>query len=104
MPHAGRRSRASRLGSGEHVETAAHIYNAIIRGALRAMATFPLYSKRQKQLRGEVPDVYVYDTFPNPFRVQVVHIWQDTLGNLDQYHDLYCQVSSTYEFIVQTLC
>jgi hypothetical protein len=68
------------------------------------MATFPLYSKRQKQLRGEVPDVYVYDTFPNPFRVQVVHIWHDTLGNLSQYEESYYQVSSTYQFIVQTLC
>jgi AbiJ N-terminal domain 4 len=68
------------------------------------MAIFPLYSKRQKQLRGEVPDVYVYDTFPNPFRVQVVHIWQDALGNHAEYHDQYRQVFSTYESIVQTLC
>lgn len=68
------------------------------------MAIFPLYSKRQKQLRGEVPDVYVYDTIPNPFRVQIVHIWRDVLGDESQYHDGYLGTFSAYEFIVQTLC
>jgi hypothetical protein len=42
-------------------ETEAHIYDAIIHGALRAMATFPLYSTRQQQLRDEVPDVYLFE-------------------------------------------
>jgi hypothetical protein len=46
------------------------------------MTIFDLFSKRQRQLRGEVPDVYVYDKLPQPFRVQVVHILRDMLGNV----------------------
>lgn len=45
------------------------------------MAIFDLFSKRQKRLRGEYPDVYVYDELPNNFRVQVVHIIRDAIGN-----------------------
>ena len=54
------------------------------------MPIFDLFSKRQKRLRGEMPDVYVYDDLPHPLRVQIVHIWRDTLRH--------------YEFIVNTLC
>jgi AbiJ N-terminal domain 4 len=68
------------------------------------MPIFNIRSKRQKALRGEVPDVYVYDTFPNPFRVQVVHIWWDTLGNHTEYRDHYSGVPLAYETIVKTLC
>ena len=39
-----------------------------------------LFSKRQKRLRGEVPDVYRYETIPPELRVQVVHIWRDVWG------------------------
>ena len=38
-----------------------------------------LFSKRQKRLRGEVPDVYVYDVLPEPLRVQIVHLWSRAL-------------------------
>jgi hypothetical protein len=41
---------------------------------------FDLYSKRQKRLRGEVSDVFVYDEIPKPLRVQIVHIWNDAFG------------------------
>ena len=44
------------------------------------LAIFSLFSKRQKQLRGEIPDVYTYDVIPQPLRVQIVHIWFDALG------------------------
>ncbi|MDD4460565.1 MAG: hypothetical protein PHQ24_12315 [Proteiniphilum sp.] len=66
------------------------------------MAIFDLFSKRQKKLRGDVPDVYVYDNLPQPLRVQIVHIWTDTLGKGEQYWD--GQVKQSYEFIVNTLC
>ena len=56
------------------------------------MPIFDLFSKRQKRLRGEMPDVYVYDDFPNPLRVQIVHIWKDSF------------TLTHYEFIVNTLC
>lgn len=66
------------------------------------MAIFDLFSKRQKRLRGDVPDVYVYDQLPQSLRVQIVHIWTDTLGNGEQYWN--GQVKQSYEFIVNTLC
>lgn len=66
------------------------------------MAIFDLFSKRQKRLRGDVPDVYVYDSLPQPLRVQIVHIWTDTLGKGEQYWT--GQVKEAYEFIVSTLC
>lgn len=58
------------------------------------MAIFNLFSKRQKKLRGEVPDVYTYDEIPDPLRVQIIHIWSETLGRREAY----------YEIIVKTLC
>lgn len=71
------------------------------------MAIFDLFSKRQKALRGDVPDVYTYDDLPNALRVQIVHIWSDALGNSENYYDHYgCahNVQSAYKFIVDTLC
>ena len=44
------------------------------------MATFNLYSKRQKALRGEVSDVYSYDAIPKNLRVQIVLIIRDMIG------------------------
>ncbi|MCY3728364.1 MAG: hypothetical protein OXF97_05125 [Nitrospira sp.] len=67
------------------------------------MPIVDLFSKRQKKLRGEVPDVYVYDDLPQPLRVQIVHIWVDTLGNHEQFH-LYQTVRRAYIFIVEALC
>lgn len=68
------------------------------------MGIFDLFSKRQKRLRGDVSDVYIYDTIPQPLRVQVVHIWQDTIGNSSEYHDSYLGAYRAYKFIVETLC
>jgi hypothetical protein len=48
---------------------------------------FDLYSKRQKKLRGEVPDVYVYDDLPRKLRNQIVHIWLETLGKPERRND-----------------
>lgn len=33
-----------------------------------------IFSKRQKRMRGDVPDVYQYETIPRELRVQVAHI------------------------------
>ncbi|OHD89209.1 STM4504/CBY_0614 family protein [Sulfuricurvum sp. RIFCSPLOWO2_12_FULL_43_24] len=71
------------------------------------MAIFNLFSKRQKAIRGEVPDVYRYDDLPNTLRVQIVHIWTDALGNNHDYYNTYRHgegVKSAYKFIVDTLC
>ena len=66
------------------------------------MAIFDLFSKRQKKLRGDVPDVYVYDELPQELRTQIIHIWLDTLGRGDQYYE--GQVRHYYPLIVDTLC
>jgi hypothetical protein len=66
------------------------------------LAIFDLFSKRQKKLRGDVPDVYTYEDIPNPLRVQIVHIWTDTLGNGSQWWE--GEVRHAYELIVDTLC
>jgi len=68
------------------------------------MGIFDLFSKRQKKLRGEVPDVYTYDAIPEPLRVQIVHIWIDALGSDAEYFDKYKGVKGGYKFIVETLC
>lgn len=68
------------------------------------MTIFDIFSKRQKALRGEVPDVYVYDNIPQPLKVQIVHIWRDTLGDESNYHDQYVGTYNAYKFIVETLC
>jgi len=60
-----------------------------------------LYSKRQRKLRGEFSDVYTYDSFPQPFRVQTVHILTEVLGT-PREHGI--EVYKIYEFIVDTLC
>lgn len=58
------------------------------------MAIFELFSKRQKKLRGEVPDIYTYDDIPDALRVQIIYIWKDSIG---KYHD-------KYQIIVDMLC
>ena len=40
---------------------------------------YEIFSKRQKRHRGEIPDVYQYEIIPPELRVQIVHIWRDTL-------------------------
>ena len=69
-----------------------------------------IFSKRQRMRRGETPDVYNYDYFPTPLRVQIVHIIYDVLGNHDQYEYMnplnydYPHVREIYDFIADTLC
>lgn len=66
------------------------------------MAIFELYSKRQKKLRGEVPEVYQYETIINPLRVQIVHIIRDTIGEDRTYNSDYA--SSAYKFLHDSFC
>jgi hypothetical protein len=64
------------------------------------MPIFDLFSKRQKRLRGEVPDIYTYDQIPQSLRVQIVHIIRDAIGT-DRYVN---DARRAYEFIKETLC
>jgi hypothetical protein len=68
------------------------------------MSIFDIFSKRQRKLKGELPDVYTYDKIPQPMRVQIVHILRDTLGNENQYGDKYVGTAQVYQFIVEALC
>jgi hypothetical protein len=60
-----------------------------------------LYSKRRKLAAGETPDVFQYESFPQPFRVQVVHIWADALGSTSSTN---AKTKEIYKYIYETLC
>ena len=66
------------------------------------MKIYELFSKRQKKLRGEVPDVYQDETIPQELRVQIVHIWRAVLrdrytGDARQVYEVLHQELS-YEY------
>lgn len=65
------------------------------------MPIFDLFSKRQKRLKGEVPDVYTYDQIPQTLRVQIVHIIQDAIGEDKSYNK---EPEKVYQFLHDTLC
>ena len=48
---------------------------------MNKLSVFDLFSKRQKKLRGELPDVYQYTEIPHKLRVQIIHIVEDALGS-----------------------
>ena len=68
------------------------------------MSVFDLFSKRQKRLRGEVPDVFTYGALPQHLRVQIVHIWSDALGNEMDVWDKSNGSEEAYKIIVEVLC
>ncbi len=69
---------------------------------------YELFSKRQKRIRGDVPDVYQYDNIPHELRVQIFYIWQDVWGEItclsqDQYTGSRLAFEA-YRDIETTLC
>ena len=66
------------------------------------MPFIELFSRRQKRLRGEFPDVYTYDTIPKQFRAQVVHIWGDALGTVSDYW-AHHSVQQAYKIVIDIL-
>lgn len=64
------------------------------------LAIIELFSERQKRLRGEVTDVYQYTDIPNKFRVQVMHILNDAIGEDSMYETKSVEL---YDFIHKTL-
>jgi len=64
------------------------------------MGIIELFSKRQKKIRGEVPDVYVYEEMPQSLRIQIIHIIRDTIGK-DKYEN---RARRAYQFIHKALC
>ncbi|PKA10834.1 hypothetical protein CH372_17275 [Leptospira meyeri] len=65
---------------------------------------FDLFSKKQKRIRGEVPDVYTYNDIPDKLRVQIVHIIQDTIGIHKNHYGDDDKVRKAYQFFQNTLC
>lgn len=47
------------------------------------MAITDLYFKRKKRERGEISDVYSYDQLSNSFKVQVIKIILDVVGDIN---------------------
>lgn len=64
------------------------------------MAIFDLFYKRQRRLRGESPDVYIYDDLPMRLRVQIVYIIRDALG-VDNYSSRHA--SNAYKLLYNIL-
>lgn len=62
------------------------------------LGVFDLFSKRQKEMRGEVPDVYIYDDIPQKLRVQLIHIIQHFTNKEHYDHGKF------YEGIHKILC
>lgn len=62
------------------------------------LGVFDLFSKRQKEQRGEIPDVYIYDDIPQKLRVQLIHIIQHFTK--EEYYDR----GKFYEGIHKILC
>ena len=69
------------------------------------MPILDIFSKRQKKVRGETPDVYSYDDLPEPLRVQIVQIWLAKLGTNEEYDITFrsSEVKEAYDFIIETL-
>jgi AbiJ N-terminal domain 4 len=44
------------------------------------LAIFDLFSKRKKRELGQMPDIFSYDKIPEALKVQIIHIWNDTIG------------------------
>lgn len=65
------------------------------------MGIFDLYSKRQKRLKGEILDVFVYNDIPQKLRVQIVHIIRDAIG-VDTTYEYLSEAS--YHHIHKVLC
>jgi AbiJ-like protein len=66
------------------------------------MTIVNLFSKRQKALRKEVPDVYQYDQIPRQLRVQIVHVLRDLFGVPGQYDHQGCL--EAFQTISDALC
>lgn len=66
------------------------------------MAIVNLFSKRQKVLRKEVPDVYQYDEIPLPLRGQIVHVLRDLFGSPIDWDANGCEIS--FQHIHDVLC
>ena len=70
------------------------------------MKVFEIFSKRQKRLRGEVPDVYQYEDIPPGLPVQVIHIWREVFGEIEDspFRGIPSHAYEAFEYIHDKLC
>ena len=72
------------------------------------MPIVDIFSKRQKRLRGEVPDVYEFEDIPEKLRIQIVHILDETLGipSNNSFERTYYNDDNreAFAFLHKTLC
>ncbi|WP_288878058.1 STM4504/CBY_0614 family protein [uncultured Citrobacter sp.] len=52
------------------------------------MAIYDIFSKRQKIIKGEVSDVYVYDEIPQKLKVQFLQIIDKTIGECSSHFEM----------------
>lgn len=68
------------------------------------MGMFNTFWQRQKETRGDVPDVYSYDEMPSSLRVQIVQIAEEVLGSHSEFLNRYPQkIQEAYSCIVNIL-
>lgn len=67
------------------------------------MGIIDIFSERQKSASQKQDDIFTYDTLPKELRVQIIFIWHETLGSLEDYSSHNPSVFKTYEHIVKTL-
>ena len=63
-----------------------------------------LFSRRQKRIRGDFPDIYQYHDIPNSLRVQIIHIIRERINRRDEYYGRSENTKEDYKFIVDALC
>lgn len=68
------------------------------------MGITEIYSKRIKKNTDGSADVYQYESITRQLKVQIIHIWDDSLGNERQTLDTLNKCQMAYEYIVDTLC
>ena len=58
-----------------------------------------------KKMKGEGPEVYIYDELPKPLKIQIVQIWTEQLGVPKEYPQIsnYNQIDEHYKTIVKIL-
>lgn len=64
------------------------------------MPVVDIFSKRQKRLRGDIPDVYQYTLIPQALRVQIVYIMEDAFEIIKNDG----RVNNVYEQVYKTFC
>jgi len=68
------------------------------------MSLKDIFSKRQKKLKGELPDILKYDVIPQNLRVQIVHILRDCIGETRITAYEFNKAAEIYKSIFDILC